>query len=241
MAELPSPIRRASPSNQESPRTASTVSRGDLELAADFGSHWLTLCDGPGWGFASSGTCARVTAGGDRPLLDSRYFAIMRVDAFSVDNAAVQGRKFTLDPRSPPWASAGTTTNHAFQARRGLGIFPRRIGSRWVDAVLIWHRCGWFWNFRLPQSNLPERRELRPASTAEPRLMRRRRLTSARSVASPSSILRLLACDFIGRCGGCVAPPRRSIPPVILSATPLRWLLGRKVELEIDPGCRSSS
>jgi stearoyl-CoA desaturase (delta-9 desaturase) len=183
-----------------------------------------------GWGFVFFGTCARVTAGVVGHWLIG-YFAHNDGGMhFSVDNAAVQGRNIRLTSILT-MGECWHNNHHAFPGSARLGLFPGEWDPGWW-MLLVLHRLGLVWNFRLPRQ-MPERRELRhidgvaASATAAPRYDLR-----------DASFPRLDLAGFwrlIMAARRNLSPLRVEYPAVILPAEALRRLLGRKVELDIDP------
>jgi stearoyl-CoA desaturase (delta-9 desaturase) len=187
-----------------------------------------------GWGFVFYGVCARVTAGVLGHWLIGHFAHNDGGMHFEVENAAVQGRNIPLTSILT-MGECWHNNHHAYPGSAKLGLFAGEWDPGWWMLLLL-HRLGLAWNFRLPE-DLPARAELRakdPLGVSQingPRYDRRdprfvypgfRQLWRALTILRPEP-------------GTTPRGLRMEWPAATLGPKAMRCLVGRKVELEMDP------
>jgi stearoyl-CoA desaturase (delta-9 desaturase) len=187
-----------------------------------------------GWGFVFYGVCARVTAGVLGHWLIG-YFAHNNGGMhFEVADAAVQGQNIRLTSILT-MGECWHNNHHAFPGSARLGLFAGEWDPGWWTLLLL-HRLGLAWNFRLPQ-DLPARAELHAVDFLGQSQMTHPRYTLGDQhwpIPTLAGFRRLLG-DF--RPGRVALPTETRLewPAAILSQRSMRCLVGDRLKLLVDP------
>jgi fatty-acid desaturase len=185
------------------------------------------------WSFVVFGSCARVTAGVLGHWLIGHFAHNDGGMHFEVKDAAVQGRNIRLTSILT-MGECWHNNHHAFPGSARLGLFAGEWDPGWWTLLLL-HRLGLAWNFRLPR-DMPARPELMSVDWLAQSQMQPARydLTSLRfrdpGFAGFLQQLRQLRSDRAEQ-------PRLRMewPAANLSLKPMRALVGDKVDLMVDP------
>lgn len=181
-----------------------------------------------GWSFVFFGVCARITAGVFGHWLIG-YFAHNDGDMhFEVAEAAVQGRNIRLASLLT-MGECWHNNHHAYPGSARLGLFAGEWDPGWWMLVLL-HRCGLAWNFRLPE-DLPPRAELMGADCLGNMRLRSALRILPRQHLAIAPIWRVMKEDRVSL--------RLEWPATFLSRRSMTRLLGQDIELHVDPALDS--
>jgi stearoyl-CoA desaturase (delta-9 desaturase) len=188
-----------------------------------------------GWGFIFWGVCARVTAGVLGHWLIG-YFAHNRgAMHYEVGNAAVQGHNIPLTSVLT-MGECWHNNHHAFPGSARLGLFPGEWDPGWW-MLLLFHRLGLTWNFRLPE-HLPMRAELHCLDKRAAAHFQEARFSRAGSAPQNPGLRqiwhRLRSQPTAKDLGDAATDLRIEWPAALLSLPRMRCLVGRQIDLRVN-------